>query len=126
MFPVSYPPAVTTVSAVTTDGVWGEAPVGLVRADPVRSVLLVLDERVIVVVAVRRQGSVRVEAGRAVLEGQTHLDQLGLDLVDRLRTEVADVEQVDEASPEESVVAEAEPVADEAPAEESVEDEDKA
>ena len=36
----------------------------------------------------------RVEAGRAVLEGQAHLDQLGLDLVDRLRTEVADVEQV--------------------------------
>src|SRR4051794_34112397 len=36
---------------------------------PVRSVLLVLDERVVVVVAVRRQGRVRVEAGRAVLEG---------------------------------------------------------
>jgi large subunit ribosomal protein L17 len=36
------------------------------------------------------------------------------------------VEQVDEASPEESVVAEAEPVADEAPAAESTEDEDKA
>ena len=32
--------------------------------------------------------------GRAVLEGQTHLDQLGLDLVDRLGAEVADVEQV--------------------------------
>src|SRR3954470_16843628 len=58
------------------------------------SVLLVLDEGVVVVVAVRRQGRVRVEAGRAVLEGQAHLDQLGLDLVDRLRTEVADVEQV--------------------------------
>ncbi|GAW50658.1 MULTISPECIES: 50S ribosomal protein L17 [unclassified Nocardioides] len=36
------------------------------------------------------------------------------------------LEQVDEASPEESVVAEAEPVADEAPAAESTEDEDKA
>src|SRR5690606_19640653 len=44
------------------------------------SVLLVLDEGVVVVVAVRSQGGVRVEAGRAVLEGQAHLDQLGLDL----------------------------------------------
>src|SRR4051812_1648699 len=58
------------------------------------SVLLVLHKRVVVVVAVRRQGGRRVEAGRAVLEGQAHLDQLRLDLVDRLRTEVADVEQV--------------------------------
>ena len=38
----------------------------------------------------------------------------------------APVEMVDEASPEESVVAEAEPVEDEAPAAESTEDEDKA
>jgi large subunit ribosomal protein L17 len=38
----------------------------------------------------------------------------------------APLELVDEASPEESVVAEAEPVADEAPAAESTEDEDKA
>src|SRR4051794_22693630 len=59
-----------------------------------RSVLLVLDERVVVVGAVRRQGGRRVEPGRAVLEGQAHLDQLGLDLVDRLGAEVADVEQV--------------------------------
>src|SRR4051794_23150846 len=58
------------------------------------SVRLVLDERVVVVVAVRREGGLRVEAGRAVLEGQTHLVQLRLDLVDRLGTEVADVEQV--------------------------------
>src|SRR4029453_468641 len=77
------------------DGVRGEAPVRQARGGaPFVSVLLVLDERVVVVVAARRQGSLRVEAGRAVLEGQAHLDQLGLDLVDRLRTEVADVEQV--------------------------------
>src|SRR3546814_794128 len=61
---------------------------------PVRSVLLVLDEGVVVVVRVVRQGGGRVETGCAVLEGQTHLDQLRLDLVDRLRTEVPDVEQV--------------------------------
>ncbi len=36
----------------------------------------------------------RVEAGRAVLEREAHLDELGLHLVDRLRAEVADVEQV--------------------------------
>src|SRR3954451_6620258 len=60
----------------------------------VMSVRLVFDERVVVVVAVRREGGLRVEAGRAVLEGQTHLVQLRLDLVDRLGTEVADVEQV--------------------------------
>src|SRR5580704_3997443 len=35
-----------------------------------------------------------VEAGRAVLERQTQLMQLDLHLVDRLLTEVADVEQV--------------------------------
>jgi large subunit ribosomal protein L17 len=46
--------------------------------------------------------------------------------VEETAAEEAPVEQIDEASPEESVVAEAEPVADEAPAEESVEDEDKA
>ena len=40
--------------------------------------------------------------------------------------EEAPLELVDEASPEESVVAEAEPVEDEAPAAESTEDEDKA
>src|SRR5688572_18209675 len=57
------------------------------------SVLLVLDEGIVVVV-VRRQGGRWVEAGCTVLEGQPHLDQLGLDLVDRLCTEVADVEQV--------------------------------
>src|SRR3954470_14839470 len=57
------------------------------------SVLLVFDEAVVVVV-VRRQGSLRVEARSAVLERETHLVQLGLDLVDRLGTEVADVEQI--------------------------------
>src|SRR6201999_1904017 len=36
----------------------------------------------------------RVEPGRAVLQGQTEADELHLDLVDRLGTEVADVEQV--------------------------------
>src|SRR5829696_10559966 len=36
----------------------------------------------------------RDESGRAVLEGQAHRRELHLDLVDRLRTEVADVEQV--------------------------------
>src|SRR3954468_3158992 len=58
------------------------------------SVRLVLDECVVVVVTVRREGGRRVEAGRAVLEGQAHLVQLRLDLVDRLRAEVADVQQV--------------------------------
>jgi DNA-directed RNA polymerase alpha subunit len=58
------------------------------------SVLLVLDERVVVVIAVRRQRSGRVEARRAVLEREAHLVQLQLDLVDRLGAEVADVQQV--------------------------------
>src|SRR4051795_4868813 len=57
------------------------------------SVLFVFDKAVVVVV-VRRQGSLRVEARSAVLEREAHLVELGLDLVDRLRTEVADVEQV--------------------------------
>src|SRR3982751_6967905 len=60
----------------------------------VMSVRLVLDERVVLVIAVRREGGRRVEARRAVLERQTHLVQLRLDLVDRLGAEVADVEQV--------------------------------
>jgi large subunit ribosomal protein L17 len=47
-------------------------------------------------------------------------------VVEETAVDEAPLEQVDEASPEESVVAEAEPVADEAPAEESTEDEDKA
>src|SRR5699024_6311085 len=63
------------------------------------SELLVLGERgvlvtglvVLVVVAGRSR---RVEPGRAVLEVQTHLVQLRLDLVDGLGAEVADVEQV--------------------------------
>ena len=47
-------------------------------------------------------------------------------VVEETAVDEAPLEQVDEASPEESVVAEAEPVADEAPAAESTEDEDKA
>src|ERR1700712_1735410 len=50
------------------------------------SVAFVFDERVVLVVAVRREGGLRVEARRAVLERQTHLVQLRLDLVDRLGT----------------------------------------
>jgi large subunit ribosomal protein L17 len=46
--------------------------------------------------------------------------------VEETAVDEAPLELVDEASPEESVVAEAEPVADEAPAAESTEDEDKA
>ena len=46
--------------------------------------------------------------------------------VEETVVEDAPLEQVDEASPEESVVAEAEPVEDEAPAEETTETEDKA
>src|SRR5688572_23988212 len=61
---------------------------------PPRSELLVLDERIVVIVAVGGEGGVRVEAGSAVLEGEAHLDELGLHLVDGLRAEVADVEQV--------------------------------
>src|SRR3954469_5592573 len=57
------------------------------------SVLFVFDKAVVVVV-VRRQGSLRVEARSAVLERETHLVQLRLDLVDGLGAEVADVEQV--------------------------------
>src|SRR5918998_3346688 len=41
-----------------------------------------------------RGGGRRVEPGRAVLQRQAETDELHLDLVDRLRTEVADVEQV--------------------------------
>jgi large subunit ribosomal protein L17 len=47
-------------------------------------------------------------------------------VVEETAVDEAPLELVDEASPEESVVAEAEPVADEAPAAESTEDEDKA
>src|SRR5690554_423402 len=50
-----------------------------------RSVLLVLGEaRIVVEVGDGR----RIEPGRAVLESQAHLDELGLDLVDRLLAEV--------------------------------------
>src|SRR6476646_3826697 len=79
----------------------GSTPIELVEISTVStgptgggSVALVLDERVVIVVAVRREGGLRVEAGRTVLEGQTHLVQLRLDLVDGLGAEVADVEQV--------------------------------
>src|SRR5665647_3826961 len=68
-----------------------------------RSVLLVLDERrvLIHVIVVAINDCARVEPGRAVLELQAHADELGLDLVDRLGTEVADVEQVGLAAPDE-------------------------
>src|SRR2546422_6995511 len=46
------------------------------------------------VAAVVRGGRGRVEPGRAVLEREAEADQLHLDLVDRLRAEVADVQQV--------------------------------
>jgi hypothetical protein len=55
--------------------------------------MLVLDEGVVIVV-VRRQRRLGVEARRAVLQREAHLDELGLDLVDGLGAEVADVEQV--------------------------------
>src|SRR5690606_16295053 len=56
------------------------------------SVLLVLGESGVLVERVDDGG--RIEARRAVLERQTQLGELGLDLVDRLRPEVADVQQV--------------------------------
>src|SRR5690606_7560573 len=56
------------------------------------SVLLVLGETGVFVVALDDRG--RVEARRAVLETQTELGELGLDLVDRLGAEVADVQQI--------------------------------
>src|SRR4051812_15916958 len=60
--------------------------------------VLVLGEVVLTVGLDRaRQG----ESGRAVLERQAQAGQLDLDLVDRLRTEVADVEQVGLAAPDE-------------------------
>src|SRR5206468_12953624 len=43
----------------------------------------------------------RVEPGRAVLQRETHAVQLGLDLVDRLLPEVADVEQIGLAAADE-------------------------
>src|SRR5699024_1076322 len=68
------------------------------------SELLVLGERGILVTALVVLFVVRgprVEPGRAVLEGQAHVVQPRLDLVDRLRAEVADVEQVRLAAPNE-------------------------
>src|SRR5687767_13174703 len=55
-------------------------------------VLLVLGEAGVVIVGL--DGGGRVEPSRAVLERETHLRELGLDLVDGLGAEVADVEQV--------------------------------
>src|SRR5450631_4241276 len=67
-----------------------------------RSVLLVFGERRVVfyVVVITVDNCARVEPGRAVLQLQAHTYELGLDLVDRLRTEVADVEQVGLAASE--------------------------
>src|SRR5450756_2911286 len=60
-----------------------------------RSVLLVFGERrVVFYVVITVNNCARVEPGRTVLELQTHAHELGLHLVDRLRTEVADVEQI--------------------------------
>src|SRR3954468_24615642 len=60
--------------------------------------VLVLGE-VVLTVGLDRAG--QGESGRAVLERQAETGQLHLDLVDRLRTEVADVEQVGLAAPDE-------------------------
>src|SRR5664279_325475 len=67
-----------------------------------RSVLLVFGERRVLfyVVVITVDNCARVKAGRAVLELQAHAHKLGLDLVDRLRTEVADIEQVGLAASE--------------------------
>ena len=56
--------------------------------------LLVLDQIQIVVVVFIAEvhGGAGVESGRAVLEGQSEADELDLDLVDGLCTEVANVE----------------------------------
>src|SRR5450830_710335 len=62
-------------------------------AHPPASVLLVLGEVTLVGVVVTGGGG-RVEVERAVLERQAELGKLLLDLGDRLRTEVADVEEV--------------------------------
>src|SRR5664280_3769236 len=67
-----------------------------------RSVLFGFGEGRIVfcVIVVTVDNCARVEPGRAVLELQAHTHELGLDLVDRLRTEVADIEQVSLAASE--------------------------
>ena len=56
--------------------------------------LLVLGEGEIVVLVVEVHGRAGIESGRAVLQCQTETGQLDLHLIDRLRTEVADVHQV--------------------------------
>ena len=61
----------------------------------------VLGETLVVVVDAVVGDLARVEAGRAVLEGQSHAVQLRLHLVDRLLAEVSDVEQVGLAAPDE-------------------------
>src|SRR5882757_7081072 len=85
--------------SVTTRGLVVAAravPLAPQSVAPQGLVLLGLHEAGVHVV-VRPEGVRRsrgVESGRAVLERQAHTRQLRLDLVDRLRTEVADVEQV--------------------------------
>src|ERR1035437_1278098 len=61
-----------------------------------RSVLFVFGERRVVfnVVVVTVDNCAWVEPGRAVLELQAHAHELGLNLIDRLRPEVTDIEQV--------------------------------
>src|SRR5690348_14108263 len=56
--------------------------------------LLVLGERHVVVRTEAVDDQAGVEPGRAVLEGQAHAVQLGLDLVDGLGAEVTDVQQI--------------------------------
>ena len=61
---------------------------------PVGGGVVALAVLVGVVGAVAAGSLARVEPGRGVLERQTHLRELELDLVDRLAAEVADVEEV--------------------------------
>src|SRR6202034_3403896 len=58
------------------------------------SVLLGLDVAVVLVAGVVVDDGARVEPGRGVLEGQAHVDQLLLDFLDGLRTEVPYIEEV--------------------------------
>src|SRR6266508_4525531 len=58
------------------------------------SVLLGLDVALVVIRAVAARRGARVESGRRVPQREAHVDQLLLDLLDRLRAEVADVEQI--------------------------------
>src|SRR5215470_5436431 len=69
----------------------GSPPWGRPEGRPQVSVLLGLDVALVVVRAVVVHGAARVESRRGVLEGQPHVGQLLLDLLDRLGAEVTDV-----------------------------------